>query len=73
MKYVSKVETYDGMIFDSVEDASEYLQELYKRKLSDISNSLTYQNPNAIETFIHKNINQFADLIKIENDMVMNG
>lgn len=72
MKFVSKVETFDGIIHDSVEDAQKYLDAEYNIALSDISNALAYQSASHVDSYISKNIEKFAALIQIKNDKVIN-
>lgn len=69
MKQINMIQTHDGIVHDSVQDATKYLQKQYGDNLLSIGRKLANQNYTTVTNFINDNLNLFIQLKAIKDDM----
>jgi len=69
MKKVTKIETYDGLIHDTVKDAKKHLDKVYGDKLLNIGRSLAYQNYTFVTDYLDKHLDVLVELKQIRDDL----
>ena len=69
MKQINQIQTHDGIMHDSVQDATRYLQKQYGDCILGIGKKLANQNYTTVTNFINDNLNLFIQLQAIKDDM----
>lgn len=71
MKYIERVMTYDGVLHISQNPAKQHLERKYANIICPLAHRLNNLKFSELSEYIDKNLDTFAELIRIKNDMKM--
>ena len=71
MKKIFKIQTFDGLEFDSVKDAERHLNNIHGILLAKLSHNIVNLKFAQIGDYIDENVDLFVKLQTIKNDLLL--